>query len=280
MDKLAFVDIGELGWSLYLTAHIRWLKIKTDSRIAVISLPDRKCLYADLADEIIDVLEPFYKKYDLDLQDCFGLNRVDRNELRTFFLPYVPNGYRLADYVALGCENQAKIVFDNRFVHVPYKYSRPPEDSREIIIFPRCRTRGYEKRNLPEHFYLSLIERLCDEFPRLIVRAIGTKGGAFDMKIKRLNFINWIGKGESLQDLIDWCQSAVVAVGSQSAPPKISLLQGVPTFMIGDEKDRHVHRENWMNTKAGFYEVGKRAYARLNIDDCIIKIISFVGGCL
>jgi len=280
MDRLAFVDIGELGWSLYLTAHVRWLKKNTDSQVIIISLPDRKCLYQEFADEIVDIPEAFYKKYDLGIQDCFGLAYVNQSELRAFFLPYVPKGYCLARYVQLGCDKDASVVFNNRFIYAPYKYSKPPDDGKEIIIFPRRRLGIYEARNLPERFYLNLIERLCDEFPKLIIRTIGTKNGAYNMKIDRFNYINWIGRGESVQDMIDKCQSAVVAVGSQSAPPKISLLQGVPTFMIGHQKGRHTIGENWMKTKAGFYEIGKKAYAKFNVDDCIVKTISFIRGCL
>jgi len=280
MDKLAFVDIGELGWSLYLTAHVRWLKKNTNSQVAVISLPDRKCLYRGLADEVVEVPDIFYKKYDIKLQDCFGLNLVDWNELRSFFLPYVPTDYHLADYVAIGCEKNAKLVFDNRFTYAPYGYSKPPEDKKEIMIFPRYRFGGWARRNLPRGFYSRLISWLCDEFPALTVRAIGTESGAYDIKIDRLNYINWIGKSESLQDLIDRCQSAVAAVGSQSSPPKITLLQGVPTIMIGHQEGRHTVGENWLGTKAGFYAVGKRAYAKFDVDDCIAKIILFVRGCL
>jgi hypothetical protein len=110
----------------------------------------------------------------------------------------------------------------------------------------------------------------------LIVRTIGTKDGAYNIEIERTNYINWIGRSASLQDLIDRCQSAVAAVGSQSAPPKISLLQGVPTFIIGHQEKRHARTENWMNTKVGFYEIGKRRYSTFNSRTCARKIVKFV----
>jgi len=271
MLKIAYVDIGELGWSLYLSARIRWLKKNADSMVAVIGLPDRRCLWEGLADDIIDVPKLFYEKYDLKRQDNYRLRKMRWGEFKDFFLPYIPAGYRFAE----PNEYPSNINNDNR-VFEPYRYSKPPENGREIIVFPRCRIELWGKRNLSENFYLQLIKRLCYEFPRLTVRTIGTKNGAYDIKTDKFNYINWVGKSKDLQDLIDKCQSAIVAVGSQSGPPKISLLQGVPTFMIGHEKKRHVISENWMDTKIGFYEVDRREYERINIDDCIQAIIAFV----
>lgn len=278
MNKLAFIDIGELGWSLYLSAHIRWLKKNSDSMIAVIGFPDRRCLYAGLADDIIDVPKAFYKKYDLNMQDSHKIRKVGWDELETFFESCVPKGYRFAKRN----EYSIKIISDSR-IFMPYKYSKLPEDGEggymrtEILIFPRCRTHPlWARRNLSEKFYLELIERLCDEFPKLTVRTIGTKRSAYDIMTDRFNYINWVGKSKSLQDMIDRCQTAIAAVGSQSALPKISLLQDVPTFIIGHQKERHIGRENWMNTKIGFYEIAKKDYAELKNKDCIRAVVAFV----
>lgn len=270
-NKLAFIDVGELGWSLYLSAHIRWLKKNTNFTVAVISLPDRKCLYQGIADKIIDIPKAFYKKYDLKLQDSAKIRKVGWGELKEFFMPYVPRDYFIFDPT----EYPYRISSDSR-IFKPYEYSMPPEDGKEVIIFPRCRPGLWLKRNLPEEFYIRLIRRLCKRFPELTIRTIGTKNGAYNMEIDKLNYINWVGKSKTLQDLIDRCQSAVVAVGSQSAPPKLSLLQGVPTFIIGHQKDRHIQRDNWMNTKVGFYEIGKKEYATFNIDDCVQEVVDFI----
>lgn len=270
-NNLAFIDVGELGWSLYLAAHIRWLKKYTDSIIAVITLPDRKCLYEGIADDVIEVPDKFRKKYDLYRQDSFKLRHLDWEQLRGFFLPYIPAGYRVAKH-----EEYPTQIFSNNRIYEPYKYSKPRENGKEIIIFPRCRPGLWQRRNLQEKFYTRLIKRLCDEFPKFIVRTIGTKDGAYDMTIKRPNYINWVGKDETIQNLIDKCQSAVAAVGSQSSPPKLTLLQGVPTFIIGHQKERHIKEENWMNTKVGFYEIDKRAYETFNDRACINAIIDFV----
>ena len=277
MDKLVFIDAGELGWSLYLSAHIRWLKKNTDSMIAVITYPDRKCLYENLADGIIFIPEAFHKKYDLNMQDSYKVRKVGWDEIKDFFLSYLPKSYRFAKYE----EYPTKIISDKR-IFIPYKYSEPPGDAKggylrtEILVFPRYRPLLWVLRNLPEIFYSDLIKRLCDEFPKLTIRTIGTKNGAYDLKINKPNYINWVGKNETIQDLIDRCQSAIAAIGSQSAPLKISLLQGVPTFIIGHQKERHIQGDNWMNTRVDFYVIDKRAYRMFNDPFCIDAIVRFV----
>ena len=100
------------------------------------------------------------------------------------------------------------------------------------------------------------------------------------MRVKRPNYVNWVGRGKTLQDLIDHCQSAVVTIGGQSAPPKIALLQSVPTFIIGHQRKMHTVEMNWMKTKVGFYEIDKRGYSKLVISDCIDEILTFVRECL
>jgi hypothetical protein len=272
--NFAFADIGELGWSISLSAHVRWLKNNTNFSVAVIALTDRKCLYGGLADIILDVPEIFYNKFDSRKQNCFGLKQTLPEKLRNFFLSYIPADYCIPDYFIFRC----KLNLGNKVIYRPYKYSKPIEGNAEILIFPRCRNDELN-RNIPKSFYAHLIERLCDEFPELTIRTIGTDDGAYNIDISKPNYINWVGLGDSLQDLIDRCQVARAAVGGQSSPPKITLLQGVPTFMIGHQERRHISVENWMNTKAGFYGVAKDSYNKFDSMDCVAKIISFVRGC-
>lgn len=276
MNKLVFVDIGELGWSIYLSAHIRWLrKQKSKDKITILTFPDRACLYDGLSDDFIKVPGKFYKKYDINRQDGPGLRKVHWDELKAFFASCVPKGYKImvpGDY-------PRHINSDNR-IFAPYKYScKPKEEKDEVLIFPRCRPSLWGQRNLPSSFYKRLIKRLCDKYPELTIRTMGTKNGAYNMGIRRENYINWIGKSETLQDLIDKCQDARCAIGGTSAPPKISLLQGVPTFIIGHEKARFMVRENWMGTKVDFYQIDKRAYKMFDDPACVDAIIRFVRKC-
>lgn len=283
--KLAFVDIGELGWSLYLSAHIRWLKRNTDNSVSVITYPDRGCLYEGIADIILDVPKVFYSQFDIHQQNGLGLRTTSPHVLRRFFLPYIPKDYNLSpspnfscDFLFWNSNNKHKFIFE------PYKNLNTLEGDGEILVFPRCRLEvanvpDRAKRNLPLSFYAYLVKRLCVEFPELIVRTIGTKAGAYDIHLEKTNYVNWVGKSSSMQDFIDRCQLAVTAIGSQSAPPKISLLQGVPTFMIGHQRQRHISIENWMATKVGFYDIARGSYGQIDIKDCTEKIILFIKEC-
>lgn len=275
--KLAFIDIGELGWSMYVNAHIRWYKQQGEGSVAVITYSDRRCLYEGLADIVIDVPKNFYERFDMRVQNCLGLQHVASDNLKGFFAPYLPTGYHIPEDFIIGC----KWRYGSRLAFEPYPYSEKIEGRQEILVFPRYRLGGwYSYRNLSEPFYTQLILKLCNEFPSLTMRTIGTAMGAYNISVDKANYINYVGKNGSLQDMIDRCQTAVAAVGSQSGPPKIALLQGVPTFMIGNQQHRHMHGENWMDTKVAFYEVKKDDYADIDITGCTNKIISFIKECL
>ena len=125
---------------------------------------------------------------------------------------------------------------------------------------------------------MNLLYRLCDEFENddtYIIRTMGTKSGAYDIDIDKKNYVNFLDR-TSLSDLIEGAKTTICAIGGQSAPLKLMLLQGVPSFMIGHEKKRHVEVENWAKTKVGFYEIGKNEYNDFNDFDCIDKIVEFI----
>ena len=273
--KKMYVDIGELGWSLYLSAHVRWLKQHTDDYIGVMTHADRHCLYNAVADTVYNTPDDFNMKFRRGTEVYFGLKGISNEELRSCFAKQMSDGYELIGFFGRWNKIKEKVIFR------PYEYSKKLNGKKEILIFPRYRnTRHSNQRNLSRRFYAEAINALCDKFPNYIIRAIGIPSGAYSInKIKQANYINDVREDFDLQELIDRCQVTIIAVGSQSAPPKITLLQDVPTFMIGHQRARHVGSDNWMSTKVGFYDVSKKNYASINIEDCINKIISFVEGC-
>lgn len=273
MRKLAFMDVGELGWSMYIAAHVRWYKEKTTDSVAVMTYPDRRCLYEGLADIVMNLPSAFYTKFDSRRQNCLGIQKIMPDVVKNFLSTYLADGYRVPDYFIMRCKPQ----FGDKLIFKPYEYSKKIEGPPEILIFPRYRTGGwYSFRNLPLGFYVNLIERLCSEFPKYRVRTIGTTQAAYDININKVNYVNWVGKSGSLQDMIDRCQTAVAAVGSQSGPPKIALFQGVPTFMIGHQRHRHMVNENWSKTRVEFVEIKNDNYADFDKTKCIDQIVSFI----
>lgn len=276
MKKIMFVDIGELGWSFYLSAHVRWLKHQfTDLHVGVMTFPDRHCLYAGLSDDVYDLPDDFRIKFRRGMESRFGIKGTSAEILKAYFTKSMTNGYELGGFFGRYDKIKAKTMIK------PYTYSKKLSGRGEILVFPRFRNQGPQSaRNLPMEFYDKAIDALCVKFPAYTVRAVGIPSGAYEIKnIKRGNYVNDVCEGADLQQLIDRCQVAVVAIGSQSAPPKLTLLQGVPTFMIGHQRERHVGCDNWMSTKVEFYDVPKKHYGNIDTEDCISKIIAFVEAC-
>jgi len=278
MPKFAYPDIGELGWSLYLSGHLRWLKKNTDYSLAVITSPNRKCLYHGLVDLFLDIPSDFYEKFKGE-PNCFGLYPPKEKELRGYFQKIIPSNYVIPENFNFGCPFNLIL---SKSIYKPYKYSKKLEGKKKILIFPRYRSHpAMSYANVPRLFYITLIEKLCDEFLDYEVKTKGIESGSYSIdEIKKCNYINGVKKSADLQDTIDECQLAKVAIGSQSSLPKLTLLQKVPTFMIGWQKDRHTRQDNWMNTKVGFYEIAKDSYANFDFKDCLSKIMNFVKECV
>ena len=269
-----YVDIGELGWSLYLSAHLRWLKKNTNHSLAIMTSADRKCLYRESTNSIINIPDDFYRFFKAE-QDCFGLHRVPNVELKNYFKGKIPLDYIIPEYFNFNCDCR---VLLNKVIYKPYKYTEKLKGKRKILIFPRYRNHpAFRCRNLPKSFYIELIKILCNKFPDYGIKTIGLNSGSYNIEeIRKNNYVNGIKKKADLQDMINECQLAVGAIGSQSAPLKLTLLQRISTFMIGHEKNRHTKEENWMRTRAGFYEIAKNSYANFSFKECIGNIVSFI----
>lgn len=271
-----YADIGELGWSLYLAGYLRWLNQNGDNDYCLFTEPARKCLFNTITPVIHDLPFDFKEKFGTYSQDGFGLYGVPHHILADYFRNQFNHSPRpeLAPEFRFSC---------NRFFAGKMIFKRYPSKGSDIadpiIIFPRYRTHSHHaKRNLPEIFYLRLAAKLCDSFPLNPIVAVGTKSGAYDLCVPNNNFINLVGKTHTLQSLLDLCFSAVAAVGGTSAPPKISLLQGVPTYVIGHEQNRFAHDDNWMNTLCGFWEIDANDYNSFDSRECIDDIVDFVSG--
>jgi len=266
MDKLYFADIGELGWALYLSAHIRWLKQQGKEAIVMTS-PHRECLYP----KIIDLPKEFYDKYGNFPTDGFTRRGVPGPELRDFFKKYIT----IPDYFTFSWQVRDEYLKD-KMIFRPYLTTKKYSHKR-IIVFSRYRKEHpFSLRNLPESFYKKLISKLCEAMPDTEVYSIGSLKGAYNINLKYPNYINLIGK-TTIQDMIDLTTGAVGTVGSQSAPVKISLLQGIPAYIIGHEKKRHIVDENWMGTKVNFWELGIDEYNTFNSDNCIKQAVNFLA---
>ncbi len=281
-----FLDIGELGWSFYLSAHMRWLKFMNKPIPAVIVLEGRELLYKNLTDKIWTVTSDSIP-FNVGSQSRFTFHNVSGEMLRKHYSQHLVEGYYISKTQPFDCHNWYK-VYVGQMLFRPYatEFIWHGIKRDEIHVFPRYRkSKHFSPRNLPKAFYAELLYRLCSEFKDCMIKTIGTRSGAYDIDIDKENYMNLLDH-TSIEDLISGAPLVRCAIGSQSAPLKLMLLQSVPTFMIGHEKKRHTETENWMGTRAGFYEIAKNRYNDFDqypIENkiCIDKIVEFIkDGCL
>ena len=281
-----YYDCGELGWSLYLLGHLTHLTlVRKRTDIAICTYRNRETLYRHLDIEIVPMPDPLLEKISNYDQDGIQLYKLDTNErihndkLYKLFDDYFKDRYII---------NKDYHKFANESVHRPIPSNNSAlksatniiDDNECILVFPRKRAGKFGKRNLPEEFYIELVNKFLKIYKGITVLSVGLQTSSY-----------WLGKTIKHPDFIDltsynskWLLEITIAlfntgramfsVGSQSALPKLSLLQTVPSYMIGHQKSRHVNVDNWMNTSCGFHEVTD--YSALDIDDCISDIISFI----
>lgn len=239
MDQQVIADVGELGWSLELAAHGRWLS-QNGNNVKVVTYPERMELH-EYANEIQIVMDRGGVK---DGTRCEGF-----------------------DYQRYGVNHPvgSKKFWDKEIFQ---KYQAGKKRPEAVLLFPRNRDGVYAKRNVPKEFY----ERIS----KYKTCAIGRLPDALRIKSASYHHVRF---NTCVQDVIDWCESAVCAVGSQSVLPKLSLLQGVPTFIIGHQKIRHTKKDNWMNTKVGWYQAPDD-YRNINVKDAVKKCCEWIDGVL
>jgi len=280
MPKIAFVDIGELGWSFYLSAHIRWLKERHLPIPSIAVFPGREALYEGLAPTILAVPKGLCEGIGRP-QEQFGFYGMTDEKVRNHVNSRLPMGHIVSEAQPLG-RYAHTVIFKGQMLFAPYPYKATLEGKKEILVFPRARmAKPFNVRNLSKSFYVALINQLCETFGDLTVRTIGTKAGAYDIsEVERSNYINFVGKTPSIQEVIDRCQLAVASVGGTSSLPKLAMIQGVPSFIIGHEPKRFTKDENWMKTKVGFYPVPLSNYGNVNTTACINRTVDFIRSCL
>jgi len=234
----------------------------------VLTLKDRFCLYKNIADLLVKVTpNPFGSKYP---QDALGFRKITTEQMRKYYDKKLPSGFKIPDYVTF----KGDTFFKRKMIFKSFETKNILSDKKDtILIFPRYRKQpSHSWRNLPKKFYVTLVKKLSKEFPNYNIVSIGSKDGAYSLEIKLPNFKNIVGQTD-IQCVIDYCNISVAAIGSASSLPKISLLQKVPTFVIGHERERAIDTDNWLKTKVGFFEVDKKGYNSLGRNNCVRKMI-------
>lgn len=245
-----FADIGELGWTMYLSAYV-------DTLEDVLVYTDREAMFNCKTKRIPS---NFYNLFGNYPADCFGRLGVSDSQIREYF------DNILDPTLHYGCDR----IIAEKGCFKAYRTTRT-DCGYDIVVFPRCRvSKHHSTRNLTKDFYEDLVMDLSRKFK---VVAMGSKDGAYDLNVVNDNFTNLVGKA-TLQDLIDISTDSKMTIGGTSAPPKIALLQGTPTFIIGHERQRMTIDENWSKAKVGFYETDN--YGSVRYDSCKNAIRGFI----
>ncbi len=282
-----FYDISELGWSMYLAAHLKYLH-RQGRRVGIICPPSKRVLYRDCTEIILPIPRLF--------TDKFGSFPSDGNHLFDH-----KQNIRIKDHNVLSrpfkrSYSKFNIIteyskFEQERIFEPYEHSIVIEkhckeifdDNPVIIVFPRHRTSKFKCRNIPKSNWINIIRSLCRAFPQAHVVSIGSINGAYDINVDENNYHNFVihNNDETLDILVALCNigQAICAVGNQSGTVKITLLCNTPTYIFGDEKTRHSDIENWSNTDCQFWEarLTNEGYEIPRFQEMIKDIISFVG---
>jgi hypothetical protein len=260
-----FYDIGELGHSIFLAAHIRYL-YEQGEKVAIATSKAKEVMYRGIVDRWLPIPQEYYERFEVLLPSNHGLfDPVKKERLLDHSIISQPFIIKYAD------EYDVVTEYSKRYNHLtifePYKHSESAEelarhlfrDKRIIVVFPRGRQSVFKCRNIDIEYWEQIIDSLCQRFDDYLVLSSGTKQGAFSISSNHENYYNFVGYNPdvTLDVLVALCNTgrAVATIGNQSAPPTISLLCGTPSYMFGHHNHLHTVEKNWKNTPAGFWEL-------------------------
>ena len=291
-DVKVFYDISELGWSMYLAAHLKYCHSRGE-KVGIITHPGKYVLYRDCVDLMLPLPDEYNEMFkDMPSDGNHLFNPQTNTRLKDHKILSAPFKKAYPQYKANLVTTYNK--FEKQRTFEKYKHNKNIErlcrtimDNYKscILIFPRQRNSKFQCRNISEDEWLLIAHELCDKFKNDKIISIGTLDGALTLKIDKNNFTDLVGFNDSktLDMLVAFCNTklARAAVGNQSGTVKMTLLSGTPTFMFGDEKQRHMVTENWANTKCGFYECQRTAnrYIIGNVTNMVKRIVEFVQSC-
>ncbi|GAF82632.1 unnamed protein product [marine sediment metagenome] len=250
----------ELGWFLqYYQAHMRYLKHKV--------YPDHK--FVIMTDSVLHPFINDFVSYTLPLPDDFYNLGLDRDCYESVLLNSPagsltpPNVYSsLVNYIRR-FYNKDKAVevwtprgcnfIINKMQQIFCKYSAGEKIKAEkpiIVVMPRARVRA-ANRNIPESVWKELVHMLKQTF---LVVLSGTPNGACLQNYESESVVNLISyeKEDKVDKTIQYLNSAVCSVSSQSGGTHISLLSNCSSYIIGHEKDRHTIELNRFNVPTSF----------------------------
>ena len=285
------LDIGEYGWAICKVGPL-FRKYAKKNPVHVMTPRDRISLYSDYAKSVIDIplwVHAFspncfhrngFKNKHLEKLRQFCYDKFDTNDI-VFHVPYKKYGK---------CQ---KKIPKSDMTFVKYKGNEWQRQLAEhalgnrknIVIWPRRRMggrvlsgRNWSEQNWRVYLQLLMKDKRLDDYNivALGIKSMSALVGMGDHKNFH-NYISFIDK-----DYTGFCitmlEDAVLAIGSQSAGPILSLHTGTPTIIFGHEQQRHKVEENPHKTRCDFIFCHIGEYDRLTPKKLYKHTIRMMGG--
>ncbi|PIE53362.1 hypothetical protein CSA37_01515, partial [Candidatus Fermentibacteria bacterium] len=202
MTKL-YYDVGEIGWSMYLAAHIRYLH-ENRRPAAVATAEAKRVFYRGTASEILPVPFEWKEKFGGFPSDGGHLyNPVTRRRIKDHQILSEPFRKAYPGYDVVTRYG----TFPNERTFAPYNHSEEAEEfvretfqqRKAILIFPRHRGSKFKGRNIPRRYWEIIADALCERFPENTVAAFGSRNGAYtDLSVSRENYMNLVGRNDAV----------------------------------------------------------------------------------
>ncbi len=273
----------EIGWFLqYHQSYLRMLKKEKypDHKFIIFCPLDWFVFVKDFCALGIDLPDWFY---DLGLErDCFESPLPESpagsltppkvySDLIEYFRQFYNVDKAIEVWPPRGCNQYAKsrLQLFCKYVSEPIENDRP-----FITIFPRHRERA-ASRNVPTSVWLGVVENLKQVFTVVLA---GTSNGACLGDYKDNNVINLINYEEEdkTDKVIQYLNSSVCSISSQSGGTHISLLSGCPSYIIGHEEHRHTKELNRLDTPTTFRSV-PGDYRAISADMILNDVSNFLS---
>jgi len=276
--------IGELGHLLqYHQGFLRYLKLHVfkDHKFIIFMNQQFHVFVHDFVNMTIDLPKEFY---DLGLEtDCAEAPPPDSppgsltppelySDLIRHFRQFYNQDKAKEFWPTRGCNFKA--VQGRPQVFTRYTIDEKLKEEKPIIcVFPRGRARSAQ-RNVPEFIWKEVVDKLREDY---VVVLGGTPSGSFLADYEGDRIINLIkyNDDDKMDRIIAYICSSECTISSQSGLSHVSLFTGIPTCIIGHEKNRHAVAENRVESPVSFRYVYD--YRAIDADTIIADVDNFLG---
>ena len=274
--------IGELGWLIQRwQARLRYLKHKEYQEHKFIIFMNLQ-FHALINDFVSMTMELPTWWNDLGLEtDCYEApisnsppGSLTPSDVYSKLIKYMRDFYNVDKAVEIFPPRGCGTVINN-LPQIFCKFSTPKiKNNRQIVsVFPRRRDRA-ANRNVPEFIWEKTVDVLKQRFT-VVLSGVPKGSCLVDYENENVvNLINYEGD-DKLDKTILYLNNSVCSISSQSGLTHLSLATDCPSYIIGHEKERHIVKENRLNTPTSFRYVAD--YRAIDAETIISDVSGFLN---